>query len=85
MRNSKGGEMMTYFEGEIKPLLKGIQTFKDNNNNLWVQYDIKHLKGKDVSKVYNYLKSKYKEVYPNIQKFNNGFIGDIQFLDVYAK
>lgn len=75
---------MTYFENEIKPLLKSIQTFKDNNN-LWVQYDIKFLQAKDVLKIYNYLKNKYKEVYPRIQKFNNGFIGDIQFLDVYAK
>lgn len=75
---------MTYFETEIKPLLKGIQTFKENNN-LWVQYDIKFLKGKDVTKIYSYLKNKYKQVYPRIQKLGDGFVGDIQFLDTYIK
>ena len=72
-------ETQKYFKNEIKPLLKSVQTFKENGK-LWVQYDIKFSSGKDVSKIHNYLKNKYKQVYPRIQKFDGGFIGDIQFV-----
>ena len=70
--------MATYFETEIKKHIKGIQTFNADKEGSWVQYDIKSLSAKELTKVYNYFKNSYKEVYPRIQRMGNEFIGDIQ-------
>ena len=70
--------MKNYFNAEIMPHIKGIQTFETEKEGKWAQYDLKEVDGKSLTFIYDYFRAHYREVWPGIQRKSNVFVGHIQ-------